>query len=182
MLSRNIATLLFVALSFSGSAVLRAETGLAPGAEVPELKVAAVAGVVSGEERNFAEDRKEKPTIYVFVQQETFGRPTGRFLSVLDQELAKDRGDVQVIAVWLADDVEKAKEYLPRAQQSLRLSQTVWSVFPGEKTGPAGWNIDVADHVTAVVAEGNKATKSFAYKSVNDTVVPEVLKALPEKK
>jgi hypothetical protein len=175
-----------------------AESGPAAKADVPALKVDAVAGLVTGETKDFAAERKEKPTVYVFVQADKFDRPIGRFLKVLDQELngedtAKQRGgrprflkegrpDVQVIAVWLTDDVDKSKDYLPKAQMSINLSQTVWSVYTGDKSGPTGWNIDVAASVTAVVADGAKVVKSFDYISVNDTVVPDVLKVLPAKK
>lgn len=159
-----------------------AESGPAAKADVPALKVDAVAGLVTGETKDFAAERKDKPTIYAFVQADKFDRPIGRFLKVLDQELGKDRTDVQVIAVWLTDDVEKSKAYLPRAQMSINLTQTVWSVYTGDKSGPAGWNIDVAASVTAVVADGDKVVESFDYISVNDTVVPDVLKVLPAKK
>jgi hypothetical protein len=159
-----------------------AASGPAEKSDVPALKVDAVAGLVTGETKDFAAERKDMPTIYVFVQADKFDRPIGRFLKVLDQELGKDRPDVQVIAVWLTDDVQKSKEYLPRAQMSISLTQTVWSVYTGDKAGPTGWNIDVASSVTAVVADGMKVIKSFEYISVNDTVVPDVLKVLPAKK
>jgi hypothetical protein len=172
----------FVCLLVSWTSIGRGDSGPAEGTEVPALKVDAVAGLVTGETKDFAAERKDMPTIYVFVQADKFDRPIGRFLKVLDQELAKDRADVQVIAVWLTDDVEKSKAYLPRAQMSINLSQTVWTVYTGDKSGPANWNIDVAAHVTAVIADGAKVVKSFDYRSVNDTVVPEVLKKLPAKK
>lgn len=159
-----------------------ADSGPAAKADVLALKVDAVAGLVTGETKNFAAERKDQPTIYLFVQADKFDRPIARFIKVLDQELGKERPDVQIIAVWLTDDVEKSKAYLPRAQMSLNLSQTVWSVYTGDKAGPAGWNIDVAASVTAVVADGPKVVKSFDYISVNDTVVPDVLKVLPAKK
>jgi hypothetical protein len=159
-----------------------ADSGPAAGKAVPALKVDAVAGPMTGETKDFAAERKDKPTIYIFVQAEPFGRPTARFLKVLDQELGKDRPDVQIIAVWLTDDVAKSKEYLPKAQMSLQLGQTVWAVYPGDKTGPADWGIDVGVQVTAIVADGAKVVKSFDYNSVNDTVVPDVLKKLPAKK
>lgn len=162
--------------------VAKGESGLAPGNAVPPLKVNAVAGVSLGDDKDFAAERKEAPTIYVFVQAERFDRPVGRFLKVLDQKLAAVRPDVQVVAVWLTDDVEKSKQYLPVAQQSLKLEATVWSVYPGEKSGPANWNIDIAANVTVVVASQGKAIKSFEYGSINDTVVREVLQPLPPKK
>ena len=188
--------ILTIVLAAFATLLSYAESGPAAKADVPALKVDAVAGLVTGETKDFADERKDKATIYVFVQADKFDRPIGRFLKVLDQELSGDdnpvrgrrpilaeaRPDVQVIAVWLTDDVEKSKAYLPRAQMSINLSQTVWSVYTGEKTGPTGWNIDVATSVTAVVADGAKVVKSFDYISVNDTVVPDVLKVLPAKK
>lgn len=157
-------------------------SGLAAGADIPSLKVAAVAGLVTNDERDFAAERSEQPTVYAFVQADKWDRPIARFLATLDRQLAKDRSDVQIIAVWLTDDVAKSKEYLPKAQQSLNLSQTVWSVFPGDKSGPQGWNIDSGPHITVVVADGKKAVASFDYRSVNEIVVPDVLRKLPAKK
>jgi hypothetical protein len=187
---------LTVALVVCVSSLGYADSGPAAKADVPALKVDAVAGLVTGETKDFAAERKDQPTIYLFIQADKFDRPMARFFKVLDQELSGDdepvqrvrrtlaepRPDVQIIAVWLTDDVEKSKEYLPRAQMSLSLSQTVWSVYTGDKAGPTGWNIDVAASVTAVVADGPKVVKSFDYISVNDTVAPDVLKVLPAKK
>jgi hypothetical protein len=172
----------FICLLASWASIGLGDSGPAAGTEVPALKVDAVAGLVTGETKDFAAERKAMPTIYVFVQADKFDRPIGRFLKVLDQELAKDRADVRIIAVWLTDDVEKSKAYLPRAQMSINLSQTVWTVYSGDKAGPPNWSIDVAANVTAVVADGAKVVQSFDYRSVNDTVVPEVLKKLPAKK
>jgi len=179
---RHSLALATISLALNLFSLARAESGPAEGANVPPLRVDAVAGLVPGETKDFATERKDDPTIYVFVQADKFDRPVARFLKVLDQQLGKDRPEVQIIAVWLTDDAEKSKEYLPRAQMSLNLSQTVWSVYGGDKSGPGDWNIDVAASVTAVVADGSKVVKSFDYISVNDTVVPEVFKKLPAKK
>lgn len=165
-----------------GLALADSRSGPPAGTEIPPLKVAAVAGLESGDEKDFAAERNEKSTVYVFVQADKFDRPIGRFLKSLDQELAKDRNDVQIVAVWLTADVEKSKQYLPVAQQSLQLTQTVWCVYPGEKTGPDKWNIDSAVHATVVVADGPKSVWSSGYGSLNDTVVPDVMKQLPSKK
>ena len=54
-----------------------------------------------GKELDYAAERKNKPTIFLFVQGDKFDRPVGRFLKVLDTELAKDRADVHIVAVWL---------------------------------------------------------------------------------
>ena len=105
-----------------------------------------------------------------------------RFLRTLDKDLSKDRDDVQVVAVWLTDDVDMSKKYVPRARESLKLTQTTYSVFPGEKSGPEGWGINGDAHLTAVVVEKGKVSGSFGYRSVNETDVPAVIKKLAPKK
>jgi hypothetical protein len=149
---------------------------------VEALKVVAATGDATGKETDFAAERKEKPTLFIFVQADKWDRPVARFLRTLDQTLAKDRNDVQIIAVWLTDDVDKAKEYLPRAQESLKLAQTTFAVYPGDKGGPAGWAINTDAHVTAVVAQDQKVSGSFGFRSVNETDVPAVLKKLKPNK
>lgn len=153
-------------------------SGLAAGAKVEPLKVVIAAGENAGKETDVAEEQKGKPTAYVFVQADKWDRPVARFLRTLDVDLAKERTDVKIIAVWLTDDVMKSKDYLPKAQESLKLSQTTWSVYPGDKGGPAGWGINADAHLTAVVVQDNKVTASFGYRSVNETDVPAVIKEL----
>jgi hypothetical protein len=145
---------------------------------VPVLKAVAATGDAAGKEVDYATERKERPTLFVFVQADRWDRPVARFLRALDQALAKDRNDVQIIAVWLTDDVAKAKDYLPKAQEALQLSLTTFAVYPGDKGGPAGWGINADAHVTAVVAQDQQVSASFGFRSVNETDAPPVLKQL----
>lgn len=168
-----------LALAFSPSAlVAQVESGPKAGSNLEPLKVVVATGNAVGQELDFTAERKEKSTIFAFVQAETWDRPVARFLSTLDQALAKDRVDVEIIAVWLTDDVAKSKEYLPIAQQSLKLLQTTLTVYPGDKGGPAGWMINTDAHITVVVVQEQKVTASVAFRSVNETDVPSVLKHL----
>ena len=50
------------------------------GANVPGLKVFDVTGEFKDKEVDYAAKRKDKPTIYVFIQAEKFDRPMNRFL------------------------------------------------------------------------------------------------------
>ena len=84
-------------------------------------------------EKDFVAERAAKPTIFLFVRADKFDRPVACFLRTLDQDLSKGRNDVQVVAVWLTDDVDMSKKYVPRARESLKLTQTTYSVFPGEE-------------------------------------------------
>lgn len=149
--------------------------------ELKAFKVMAVTGTQAGSEVEYLTQRKDKTTVYLFLQGEHWGRPIARYVKVLDTKIAeciKGDADVQAVAVWLSDDAAKGKEYLPRAQMSLNLSRTDWSVFEGQKAGPDGWNVDIADSLTVVVVRAGKEIARFKYKSTNDTDVPDVLKAL----
>ena len=52
------------------------ESGPKAGDKVPALKVFGVVGTVEGKEADFAADRKDKPTIYIFVQAKKAGYPS----------------------------------------------------------------------------------------------------------
>jgi len=165
------------------AAIASAQTMSGPdiGNSIQPLEVAAITGDGAGEDLDFAARRKGQPTVFAFVQSDKWDRPIARFLTTLDKELSKDRPDTAVIAVWLTDDVAKAKDYLPLAQQSLRFSQTTLAVWPGDKNGPPGWSINSDAHLTVIVADHDRVAASFAYRSVNETNVPEVLQKLPKK-
>lgn len=157
------------------------QSGLTADSKVPALKVVAATGDQAGQEADFAAQRKDKPTIYIFVPSDKFDRPMARFIKTVDQTLASQRNDVQIIAVWLPDDVAQSKEYLPRAQNSLNLSQTVLAVHPGGKGGAGDWGINPDAHITVVVAEGGKVSASFGFISVNETNAPAIIEKLKPK-
>lgn len=176
-------TSLLQALVFaSGTLQAQVESGPSAGSKTEVLKAVAATGDAAGKEVDYASERKEKPTLFLFVQADKWDRPVARFLRTLDQELAKSRTDVQIIAVWLTDDVEKAKAYLPRAQESLKLSQTTFAVYRGDKGGPPRWGINADAHLTVVVAQDQKVSASLGFRSVNETDAPSVLKKLKPKK
>jgi len=152
------------------------------GSSVAPLRLAVITGTDAGQEFNVTERRGAMPTIYIFIQADKWDRPIARFLRTLDDELRKDRSDVAVIVAWLTDDVEGAKEYLPKAQQSIQLSQTSLAVYAGDKSGPPGWGIHPSAHLTAIIAVDGRVVASFGYRSLNETNVPEVLAKLPAAK
>lgn len=151
-------------------------------AKIEPLKLIWATGDAIGQEADGANECKEKTTLYVFVRADRWERPVARFLRTLDQDLASHRNDIRIVAVWLTDDVEKSKNYLPIAQQSLKLSQTTFAVYPDGVTGPNGWGINGEAHITIVIGHAQKVVASFGYRSVSDSDVPTVVKKLPEKK
>ncbi|TXT37959.1 MAG: hypothetical protein FD138_509 [Planctomycetota bacterium] len=178
---RFVALVIAVVLS-SSSAWADVASGPGEGNVVEKFKVTVVAGESSGKELDFVTERKEKPTVFVFVSADKFSRPMARFIKVLDDKLKAERTDVDIVAVWLTDDVTKSKDYLPKAFESLKTSRTAWSVFAGEKTGPNNWGINPDADITVVVSDGAKAKFSKGYRSINETEVPKVFETLPAKK
>jgi len=160
-----------------------AESGPKAGEKVPALKAFGVVGTVENKEADFAAERKDAPTVYVFVAAEAGGipvggRPAARFMKTLDGQVGKTEG-AAIVAVWLGDKAfDKHKEYLPRINMSLNFEKTQLAAFDGERSGPDGWGINPDAHLTVVVAHKGKVVKSFALTSVNETDVRPVLAEL----
>lgn len=157
------------------------ETGPAKGTATPALKVFAVTGDQENKEVDFVAERKDQTTVFVFVRSDKFDRPIARFLKGLDDEIRKEGKDCLVVAVWLTDDAQKSKEYLPRVQGSIKLTKTVFSVYTGEQSGPADWAINGDCHVSVIVTHQKKVHATMGFRSMNDTDVPKVMKLLPGK-
>jgi hypothetical protein len=153
------------------------------GDKVPALKVYAVVGMQENKEVDYAAERKEKPTIYLFVKSKEGGipeggRPAGRFMKELDKVVKETNADAYVVTVWLTDNEDKTKDYLPRIQMSLKFENTGLSYFQGGLKSPDEWGVNTDAHVTAVVAAKGKVTATFGYMSLNETDVPKVQEAL----
>lgn len=160
-------------LVLSSFAFADIDSGPKVGEKVTELKVHAVVGAIEDKEVDYAAERKGKPTVYVFVQAEWFDRPIARYLRELDKVVGTIGKDSYVVAVWLTDDKAKTKDYLPKANQSLKFANTALTCFDG-KTGPADWAINDRAHLTTIVVKDGKVLEKFAYQSANDTDVPKV--------
>jgi len=152
-------------------------SGPTKGDPVPGITVHAVTGDVENEELDYVKKRKDKPTIYAFVQSEHWSRPMARFLRKLDENIANIDNDAYIVAIWLTDDVEKSKAYLPRAQISLKLESTAFTSYT-DTAGPGTWGINSDAHITVVISNKGKVITATGYLSINETVVPQVEKAL----
>jgi hypothetical protein len=174
------------ALLFTPLAGVADESGPKAGEKVPELKVFGVVGAVEGKEVDFAKERKDAPTIYIFVNAEegglpVGGRPAARFMKVLDEKIGDASNKAAIVAVWLGEKAfEKHKEYLPKINMSLKFEKTSLAAFDGNKSGPNNWAVNSDTHLTVVVANKGKVVKSFAFTSVNETDVRAVLKELKD--
>ncbi len=153
-------------------------SGPETGQKVEPLRVFATSGDHAGQALDIVADRAARPTVYLFVQAERWDRPMARFLRSLDQALRAPEARATLVAVWLTDDVEAARTYQPRAQQSLNLERTTWSVFEGPRQGPAGWSINDAADLTAVVVRDGRVLGSFGFRGPADTDLRAVLAPL----
>jgi hypothetical protein len=170
--------LIAVLLSASLTHAQDVASGPDAGKKVPALKVFDATGASKDKDVDYVAERKNKPTVYVFIQADKWTRPMARFLRKLDEALPKENEDAYLVAVWLTDNVEKTKAYLPIAQRSLQFQNTALTCFTGEKSGPNGWGINADAHLTAVVANKGRVAKAFGYQSINETDVPAVQEAL----
>lgn len=149
-------------------------SGPKAGDKVAKLSVYATTGEPKEKDLDYAEARKDKPTIYVFIQGEHFSRPIAQFMRKLDEALPDISEDAYVVTVLLSDNSDMWKDRLPKVNMSLMFKATALTVFTGEKTGPKDWGINVDAHVTAVVVHKAKVVQSFGYMSVNGTDAPAV--------
>lgn len=155
------------------------ESGPKPGTKVAALKVFAVTGAIENKEVDYVAERKDKPTVYLFVNAEKFSRPMNRFMKVLDGKLAGLSDQLAGVAVWVGGEVDANKEFLPKVQMSVKYEKTALTVSSADKNGPKDWGINSDAHLTVVVVHKGKVIKSFAYESVNETdvtAVEEVIK------
>src|SRR5207249_6984084 len=128
----------WVALALAPLANAADESGPKAGEKVPALKAFGVVGTVEGKEADFAKERKDAPTIYIFVQAQeggvpVGGRPLARFMKELDAKLGDASDKAAIVAVWLGEKAfDKHKEYLPKFQMSMKLDKTSLAAFDGE--------------------------------------------------
>ncbi|MBI5799452.1 MAG: hypothetical protein HZA92_01820 [Verrucomicrobia bacterium] len=154
------------------------ESGPAVDSALPDLKADAVTGDDAGRKITFTTTRKAKPTVYVFIRADKFDRPVARYLKFLDKALVELGKDTHVVAVWITDDADKTREYLPKVQQSIKLEATTLALYAEDKLGPNAWALNDRAHVTTIVTDGAKVKARFAEQSLNETNVAEVTAAL----
>ena len=165
-------------------AAAQVTSGPAAGTEVSGFKVRAITGEHADKEVDFLQTRADKTTIFLLIAADKWDRPIARYFKALDKAItegAEGTAGVEVVAVWLTADVAKSKEYLPKAQQSLKFEHTALAVFPGAAQGPEGWGVNTDAHLTTVIVKGKKVVTTFAYRSTNETDVKEVVGALKAK-
>src|SRR5437762_473433 len=110
-------TRLFCVVALFGlGLVARADVTSGPraGDKVEDFKAYGVVGAIEGKEGSYIQERKGEPTVFVFVQQAHWNRPTARLLKELDTKGKEANDKAAVVAVWLTEQPDAAKEYLPK--------------------------------------------------------------------
>ncbi len=156
----------------TGSVFADVSSGPKENEKAAPLKVFAVSGEPKDKEVDYVMLRQDQPTVYVFVSGKDFDRPMFRYLKKLEEDLGLDG---LVVAIWLSDDADQAKEYLGRITSYF--NSAALTVF-GKAAGPDAWSINSEARLTAVVVHNGRVVKSFAYQSLNETDAPEVAQTL----
>jgi hypothetical protein len=151
------------------------ESGPKAGEKVAELKVSVVVGEKEGKDLDYAAERKDEPTIYLFVNAEKFSRPMARFMKKVDEKIGDASDKAEAVAVIVGGDVAMWKERLPKIQMSIKFAKTAMAVHDGAT--PNGWGINSDAHLTAVLVNKGKVVKSFAFVSVNEKDEEAVMEA-----
>ena len=157
-------------------------SGPTKGDKAPTLKVFDVTGMHKDKDVDYAAERKDRPTVYAFVQADQFDRPINRFMKTLDGTLKDDNKDAYVVAVMLTEKPDDTKAQLARVQMSVQYENTALTCFTGDKEGPKEWTLNSMADVTVIVANKGKVTATFGYNSINETDVPKVREALKNAK
>jgi hypothetical protein len=173
---------MFAVLALSLAISADVESGLKPDTKIPELKAFGRTGDAKDTSIDYAKERADKPTVYLFVNAAKFDRPIARYMRELDQKAGDAAKDVQIVAVWVGGELDANKTRLPLINQSLKFDRTVLACYEGAAPGPNGWGLNDEAHLTTVVAHKGKVLKSFAYRSTNEKDVPAVLEAVGKAK
>lgn len=161
-----------------GTSIRAADSGPVAGSAVVQFQVFNATGDHAGEVLDIVAHREGQPTLYCFVPAERWDRPTARLLRHLDQSIGETADKGAVVVVWVTSDTAAAREYLPRAQQSLKFSRTSLTVYEAGPTGPGEWGINTDVSLTVVASNAGRVLRSFVLDSPSDTDAPEILGTL----
>lgn len=148
------------------------------GKPVPELKLTQIHGDQAGKEVDARELAKTTSTIFVTVRKDKWDRPVARVLRQLDEAVSKQDNKARIVLVWVSKDADHAKEYLPKAQQSLKLQASSWNLFNGEVYDAAGWQLSGDGPLNIIIAKAGKVHWGQAFGTVDEKVAAKVTAAL----
>jgi len=155
------------------------DSGPTVGEKMPALSLPVVVGNNAGNETDWVKERGDKPTVYFFIRTDKFTRPSARVIKKFDGELAQ-LGETKAVAVWLTDNKADTEKHLPLVQQSLQFDNTTLCLHDSNRDGPNNWGVNSDADLTAVVIADGKVIKRFGWVGPNETVVKDLVAALPK--
>lgn len=176
-----IITLICLAGSFDDNEI---NAGPEAGKAVPSLMAMQIVGDQQGKSLEWSKVSKNQPTIFIFVRSDKWDRPVARSLKQIDtavNDLRKEEPKVQMCIIWISKDAENAKEYLPKAQQSIKLQASSWNHFNGEIYDVSGWQLSGDSALNIVVAKEGKVTWGKGYTNPHDSIARKVTQAIQDK-
>lgn len=153
------------------------ESGPKVGEMASVLKVQLVDNGALADAADIVAKREDHETVYVFLPKSKFDRPVGRFVKALDTAMQKRQmlhPNLQIVLIWMTDDVTLGATRTNAIQTSLQLAASQWTVWNGEAKSPEGWVISDKAAATVVIVQKKKVQATFGFESVNDTVVPTI--------
>jgi len=148
------------------------------GTPVSPLMVFAVTGDHAGKNVDISKDLGPRPTIYLFVPHERLDRPLARLMRAIEKGTLEAGKDSKLVTIFLTNDEAKTKEHLLRVQMSLQFTANPLMVYPDATKGPEEWLLNSDAQLTAIVAKDGKVAASFGFRTVDETVGPEIVAAL----
>jgi hypothetical protein len=147
------------------------------GDKLPPCKVQAFSGPEAGKEMELVKQIKGGPALVIFVHKIT--RPALKLLRPIDKAAADliEAKKIHGHIVWLAEDKQKAEEYLKRAKDSLNL-QTPIAICLDGKDGPATYGLNDKVTLTILLVNHGKVVGNFALADPNETDARKILPAL----
>lgn len=158
--------------------------GPAVGATMPSLKIWQIVGEQREKQLDMQADVKSHPALLIFVQSDKWDRPVARILRQLDDamvEVRKTNAKARIEIVWISKDLDKAKEYLPKAAQSLKLQTSSWNCFPGDIYDAAGWQLSGDGALNLVIIKDGKVSWGRAYAAAREEIVKSTMNAFKAK-
>jgi hypothetical protein len=107
-----------------------------------------------------------------------------RVLKQFDDALVaarKDLPDAHIAIVWIGKDGERAKEYLPKVQQSLKMQVSSWNHFNGEVYDASGWQLSGDGALNIVLVKDNKAVWGRAFSTMQESISKQAMLELKGK-
>lgn len=151
---------------------------------IPSLKTLQIVGDHADKEIDWKETAKTNYMLIVFVRSDKWDRPVARVLKQLDDALVaarKDLPDAHIVIVWVSKDGERAKEYLPKVQQSLKMQVSSWNHFNGEVYDASGWQLSGDGALNIVLVNDNKAVWGRAFSTMQESITRQVMAELKRK-